>query len=179
MKNVLTTALAVFAAIVLAAGAVCIGAVNGWKSEREEALSVGETNAELAAVLETRAMDAANLAVVAARHLPEDDKQLALLRDAQAVLWKGSGSMQEMITADALITEIAGAFGKSLPALPSVQASQRDQVYVSMLTRTLSEGESAAALFRLSANDFNTRLNASLTGRLAQLLGVEPITTDE
>ena len=45
MKNVLTTALAVLAAIVLAAGAVCIGAVNGWKSEREEALSVGETNA--------------------------------------------------------------------------------------------------------------------------------------
>lgn len=178
MKNVLTTALAVLAAIVLAAGAVCIGAVNGWKSEREEALSVGETNAELTGLLETRAMDAANLAVVASRHLPEDDKQLALLRDAQSVLRKGTGSMQELISADALITEIAAAFGKSLPVLPSVQASQRDQVYISMLTRTLSEGESAAALFRLSADDFNARLNASLTGRLARLLGVEPITND-
>lgn len=178
MKNILTTALAVLAAIMLTAAAVCLGAVNGWRTEREEALMPGAANADIMALLDTRAMDAANLAVVASRHLPEDDKQLLLLKEAQAVLKKGSGSVQELAAMDALITDIAADLGKTLTVLESVQASQRDQVYITMLTGTLSEGQNAAALFRSAADDFNARLNASVTGKLAMLLGVTPIEND-
>ena len=178
MKNILTTALAVLTAIVLTVGAVCLGAVNGWRSEREKALMPGKANAGIMELLDIRAMDAANLAVVASRHLPEDDKQLLLLKEAQSVLKKGSGSVQELAAMDELITDIAADFSKTLPELASVKASQRDQVYITMLTRTLAEGQSAAALFRSAADDFNTRLNANLTGKLAMLLGVAPIEND-
>ena len=178
MKNILTYALAILAAVVLAAGAVCIGAVNGWQNERVQASTLGENNQELASLLDTRAMDAANLAVVASRHLPADDKQLCLLRDAQAVLASGKGSMEELLAADETITLIASEFGRTLPLLPSVQASPRDQVYVSMLTRTLAEGESAKALFAGSAERFNQRMSSSLTGQLAMALGVELLTVD-
>lgn len=178
MKNILTYALAIFAAVVLAAGAVCIGAVNGWQQERVQASTLGENNQELVTLLDTRAMDAANLAVVASRHLPADDKQLCMLRDAQAVLASGKGTMEELMAADETITLIAREFGQTLPLLPSVMASPRDQVYVSMLTRTLSEGDSAKALFTASAERFNKRMNDSLTGRLAMMLGVEPLSID-
>ena len=99
MKNIFTYALAILAAVVLAAGAVCIGAVNGWQNERVQASTLGENNQELASLLDTRSMDAANLAVVASRHLPADDKQLCMLRDAQAVLASGKGSMEELLAA--------------------------------------------------------------------------------
>ena len=175
MKNILTTALAILAAIVLTAFAVCIGSVNGWRGERDEALSFDSHNADLTALVDTRAMDAANLAVVAARHLPEDDKFLTILRDARDVILSGKADMASVLHADAAITDAAAQLARSLPTLATVQAAPRDTVYISMLTSTLTSGQSAASLFEGVASNFNSRMQSSLTGRLAMLLGVNPL----
>ena len=81
-----------------------------------------------------------------------------------------------MARADAAISAAAAHLASLLPELPSVQASPRDQAYISTLTRTLSEDAGAADAFAAAVQDYNARLTGSLTGRLAMLLGVEPLT---
>lgn len=171
MKNTLTTLLCLLCALVLTAGAVCIGARNGWIKEREDALGV---SSQTASSLEERAMDAANLYVVASRHLPADDPAMVDLISARTILQSQTATSAEKAQADVVLTATAQKLSASLPGLDSVKASARDQVYVATLTRTLVQGRDAVA-FALGAQDFNNRLASSLTGRLAMLLGVEPI----
>ena len=175
MKNTLTTILCILCAVALAAGAVCLGAYRGWSRERDEALHTVSADGELASALEERAMDAANLIVVASRHLPADDGDLAALREVRAVLTDASATAADKTRADAQLTALAEKLAASLPLLDSVQASARDQVYISTLTRTLAQGTDSAAAYAAAAQRFNDRLASSLTGRLAMLLGVEPL----
>lgn len=171
MKQTLTMILSVMLCIVLVTGAVCLGAVRGWRSEREEAASfLGNTD-----ILAERAMDAANLLVVASRHLPAADASLTALRDARQVLTSGSAAVEEIIAADSAITAAARELAASLPALPSVQASARDQAYIDSLTGILGVETSAATLYREEISAFNQRMRASLTGKLAMFCGVEPL----
>ena len=74
--------------VVMAAGAVCIGAVRGWTGERDAALGVFSESGSLGSELQNRAMDAANLAVVASRHL-SGDADVALLRSAHKTITDG------------------------------------------------------------------------------------------
>ncbi|MBQ8654371.1 MAG: hypothetical protein IJ507_05470 [Clostridia bacterium] len=173
MKNTLTTILCLLMAVALAAGAVCIGARRGWAQEREETLSAFLTG-EGSVAADERAMDAANLAVVAARHLPADDPRLTSLQELRQVLQSRTASAEEKTQADASLTALAAQLAAELPMLESVRNSARDQVYIATLTSTLTQGRDAMA-FAVSAQDFNRRLASSLTGRLAILLGVEPI----
>lgn len=173
MKNTLTTILCILLSAALAAGAVCIGARNGWLKERDNAIAAF-SGGESADSFETRAMDAANLYVVAARHLSADDPRLAALQDARATLQSQTVTSSDKAQADVALTSLAQELSTVLPALDSVQASPRDQVYVAALTRTLTQGHDAVA-YALSARDFNQRMEASLTGRLAMLLGVDLI----
>lgn len=171
MKNTLITLLCLLCALVLTAGAVCIGARNGWIQEREEALGV---SSQTASSLEERAMDAANLYVVASRHLPKDDPLMVDLLGARTLLQSQTATSAEKAQADVSLTATAQVLSETLPGLDSVKASARDQVYIATLTRTLVQGRDAVA-FTLNAQDFNNRLASSLTGRLAMLLGVDPI----
>ncbi|MGN0778567.1 MAG: hypothetical protein ACI4MJ_05420 [Aristaeellaceae bacterium] len=175
MKNTLLTILSILLAIVLAAGAVCLGAYRGWSQERTDALHVVSADADLSASLEERAMDAANLAVVAARHLPAGDADLTALRDIRAILTDASAPSDEKTRADGQLTLLAEKLAASLPQLDSVAASARDQVYIATLTRTLAQGADSAAAYAAAAQHFNDRLSSTLTGRLAMLLGVEPL----
>ena len=175
MKNTLTTILCILCAMVLAAVAVCLGAYRGWSSERDDALHTVSADGELASVLEERAMDAANLIVVASRHLPENDADLTSLKEVRAVLTDASATAADKTRADAQLTALAEKLAASLPLLDSVQGSARDQVYIATLTRTLSQGTDSAAAYAAAAQRFNDRLASSLTGRLAMLLGVEPL----
>lgn len=170
MKNALLNILCGLLCAALLVGALCIGSVRGWNREREEALTVLST--ELSAQLEERAMDAANLAVVAARHLNASDERLKQLQDLRAALTDPSADADALVKADAALTELAQALGQSLPQLASVQASGRDQAYVSSLTRTLSEHTGISNAYELLARDFNNRLINSPTGWLARLMGV-------
>lgn len=179
MKNNLTGALCVVLAVVLAAGAVCLGSYRGWSGERSQVLEALNREGDMAQALQSRAMDAANLAVVASRHVKEGDESaeaVSALREAYAVITAGSADAAAMARADAAISTAAAHLASLLPELPSVQASPRDQAYISTLTRTLSEDAGAADAFAAAVQDYNARLTGSLTGRLAMLLGVEPLT---
>ena len=179
MKNNLTGALCVVLAVVLAAGAVCLGAYRGWSGERSQVLESLNREGDMAQSLQNRAMDAANLAVVASRHVKEGDEgyaDAAALREAYAAMTSGSADADAMVRADAAISAAAARLAVLLPELSSVQASPRDQAYISTLTRTLSEDAGAADAFAAAVQDYNARLTGSLTGRLAMLLGVESLT---
>lgn len=177
MKNRISIILSCVLCAMLIAAAVCIGAYRGWSGEREEALTALTDGGEMYALLETRAMDAANLAVVAARHLPADDEALSALRSASALMLSGAAEPEELMLADNVITETARRFANELPGLSSVQSSKRDRAYVSMLTGTLCKKTGLAQSYAALVEDFNQRMRSSLTGRLAMLLGVSPLPT--
>ena len=175
MKGILLTILCVVLALALVVFAVGSGAVRGWSGEREQALNTLRHSTDMAALLQNRAMDAANLAVVAARHLDAAYPDLLTLRKAYTVLTDTAAQPADVAAADAALTQAAAALAQALPPLASVQADERDQVYISTLTRSLAEGTGAADAFANAAADFNRRLAASPTGQLAMFLGVEPL----
>ncbi len=175
MKETLSNVLCVALAVVLVVGAILLGAVRGWSGEREAALHSVSEGGELSELLENRAMDAANLYVVAARHLPATDETLAALARCRDTLMDERADGQSLALADAALTDAALALAEKLPALDSVRQSARDQAYISTLTRTLSEATNLRRSYAAIVEDFNTRLNRSLTGKLAMLLGVKPL----
>ena len=71
--------------------------------------------------LQHRGYDAANLAVVAARHLPADDGVLAALREGSRTLLSGTEDMALLLSADDEVTNAAMRLADSLPALSTVQ----------------------------------------------------------
>lgn len=175
MKKTLSAALCIVVCAALCLCALGIGAVRGWRGERDEALSALTRSGDIYEQLHLRGMDAANLAVVAARHLPPEDPHLRQLRAAWETISSPDAAAQALAAADSAITEAAQALSEALPALPSVQASQRDQVYISSLTRTLLQSSGVAGVYSQHIAEFNRRLNDSLTGRIAMLLGVKPL----
>ena len=92
-----------------------------------------------------------------------------MLADAQA-------SVDEIVAADAELTKTAASLQKELPTLASVQSSSRDQAYITTLTRALLETQSVTDGYNEQVSSYNQRLNASMTGKLAQVLGVQPLT---
>ena len=174
MKRTLLNILGGLLAAAMLLGAVCIGAVRGWQGEREAALMALSEDDGLRDLLEERAMDAANLTVVAARILPEDDERLARLRDVRAVLTSGMTEAPDLIAADRELTELAQSLAM-LPALSSVQISPRDLAYISTLTRALTEPTSVGERYADLARGFNNRLISSPTGWIARMFGVSVI----
>lgn len=174
MKNTLTNILCVVLVAAMVVVAVGIGAVRGWNNQREEALSALSEAGELGASLQVRAMDAANLAVVAARHLT-NDADVAALRAAYDTICGSKSAPDQLAAADEAISAAAASLAQKLPGLATVQASARDKAYISSLTRTLSETSGASTAYAAIMEDYNTRLASSPTGRLAMLLGVSPL----
>lgn len=175
MKFSFSTLLCVLLCVALTACALCLGAVRGWNAEREEALGALSVQGELYPQLSIRAMDAANLAVVVSRHLAADDARLQQLRALRQTLESEKSTLEELAAADSALTALALRLSQELPQLSSVQASARDQTYISSLTRTLGEATDVAASYARQMEDYNDRLTSSLTGRLAMLLGVEAL----
>lgn len=175
MKTRLNTILGVVLCVALVAAAVCIGSYRGWSAERSAALNALSADGNMYSLLETRAMDAANLAVVAARHLPADDSDLIDLRGASDAMLSGKATVDELLQADFRLTDVALRFADELPRLPSVQSSKRDKAYISMLTASLGQKTGLSHNYTLLVEDFNQRLTSDLSGRLAMLLGVTPL----
>lgn len=173
------TILSILLCAVLVLAALCIGSVRGWSSERADILHTFTQEGEMHTSLQHRGYDAANLAVVAARHLPADDGDLAALREGSRTLLSGTEDMALLLSADDDVTNAAMRLADSLPALSTVQDSPRDQTYISMLTAALSTRSSVRHSYTLLVEDFNQRLEGSLLGRLADLLGVNPLPLPE
>ena len=87
-------------------------------------------------------MDAANLRVVAARHLDREDEDLAALTQVRKTLTDPEATVEELAAADAELTRLAARLQQELPQLASVQQSSRDQAYITTLTRTLLAAQS-------------------------------------
>lgn len=173
MKKILLNVLCGLLCAALLIGAVCIGAVRGWQGEREKALSA--LSDELSIGLEERAMDAANLSVVVSRHLAVSDERLVRLQELRLLLSSGTADAYQLIQTDAELTELARSLGQELTELSSVQASPRDQAYISTLTRTLAENTGMSNAYEALVVEFNSRLIDSPTGWIARLFGVSLI----
>lgn len=173
MKRTLLNILCGILCAALVISAVCIGAVRGWKQERANTLLTLSTG-ELAASLEDRVMDAANLIVVISRHLDPSDERLARLEELRAIL-SSQASSDILVQADAELTTLASKLEQELPELANVQASARDRAYVSTLTRTLSETTDISEAYAIIVRNFNNGLVNSPTGWIARLFGVSLI----
>lgn len=174
MKNTLLNILCGILCAALMISAVCIGAVRGWERERANTLLTLSAG-ELSASLEERAMDAANLIVVVSRHLDPADERLARLKELRTALTSPTASADALVQADAELSALVSALAQELPELASVQASARDQAYVSTLTRTLSETTDLSEAYADIVRDFNNKLINSPTGWVARLFGVSLI----
>lgn len=175
MSEKVKTVLSWLLCAVLIGCALCVGFTRDWQKQRAEVLNALTQDSALVEQLQNRAMDAANLAVVVARHLDQEDAALGVLKEASSLLLSGETKPEVLLAADESLTRAAASLRETLLPLPSVRASARDQAYISMLTRTLSEGADIASAYRTLAEDFNHRLNGSATGAIARLLGVHPL----
>ncbi len=175
MKNTLTTLACALLCAALVIGGICHGAVRGWRAEQDKVLHPDRQEGTVYAALSERAMDAANLCVVAARHLPADDSRLTELRSLRATLENEQATTVLLAQADQRLTALALQLADELPKLDTVQQSPRDQVYISTLTRILGEASGSGSSYLTQVRAFNHRLRSSFTGRLAIALGVMPL----
>ena len=174
MRRTLSSILTVVLCAVLLLGAVCVGSWRSWARKRDAAVDFLNTDVQLTELAQTRLMDGANLAVVAARHLPAGDAELTALQDAVRGLYD-EHTARELLAQEQTVTAAAAAIIRRLGQLPSVQESSRDQAYLTGLSASLSGESRAQAVLTAFCDDFNSRMSASLTGRLALLLGVKPL----
>lgn len=154
------------------------GASAGWREQRAQvdALFAGENG--LDTVLAYRGADGLNLAVVAARHLPEGDEALTALRAASDTLRGGETLRARAEAAKAQDAAIARV-QEALQGTTTYPASARDQDYVDMLTREIAQlaRSKAIAAYNESARDFNARLAEPFSGFLASVVGVHAVDT--
>lgn len=151
---------------------VACGAYRGWNEERA---MVEETLSGLESMLMARVEAACNVLTVAGRHLPKEQEAVARLRAARDTL-AGESSLAEKAAANEALTQAAEDVLALLLAQESVQQDSRDRMYAeSYLPQMLSQSEekTAGAQYNTAAAQFNQRLSASISGRIAALLGVE------
>lgn len=169
MKNKLSVALSVLVCAVLVFAALGIGAVKGWKQEREDVIASLQSGGELYELRQSRAMDALNLCAVAGRYLPADDADIAALRNGARAL-TGKSELQALLAADNDISAAAARLEEKLTGL-----EDRDKDYLSALVDALSPANGINSRYTDISEDFNSRFASSLMGKLAAMLGVEPI----
>ncbi len=173
-------AAAAFALMLLMfAAAVGVGAHRHWSGRRE---AVGETLTSLTDMLSARVEVAHNILTVASRHASLDDltaeeirTRMADIRAHIAVLSGRTGSLREKADANAEFSRDAGALLATLAAQPSVRADDRDLMYVEqMLPQALEQSAywTGEAAYNTEAAAFNSEMDGTFSGRLAQLLGV-------
>ncbi len=171
MNGTARAILAFFLMVILISAAFAVGAWRGFTGDREQVELALDS---LSDVLDTRVEMGQNLLTVARRHLQKDhplikavEKDIAELSGGSALLKKAA--INERFTAD------ADALLKELEASPTVQGDARDLSYVTgLLPRGLEQSArwADAGQYNKAAQEFNSRLNGQLNGRLAKLLGV-------
>lgn len=176
MKKRGSTALSIVLAVALVFSAVFLGAYRGWAGERSKVVESFTTDKQLKEYLDIRAMDAANLRVVAARHLDSGDTRLSALNQVRKTLTDGNATVEKLVDADAELTQVALELQSALPQMDSVLQSSRDQAYITTLTRTLANPISVTESYNAKVETFNDGLRTTPTGWLAQMFGVTPLT---
>ena len=175
MKKSLPTGLCVLIALALVAFGLLYGTYTGYTEDRREVNALLEGENGLLDVLFYRGADGLNLHVVAGRHLPAGNAQLAALETASRTLQKPDEPLSVYAQADQSLENAAKAVCGQLKQTPGFQASERDRKYLDMLTADLAALSASAAVsaYNQAAADFNTQLAAPLTGALASLMGID------
>ncbi len=174
MKNKLPTALCVVIAVALVAFGLLYGTWSGFREDRAQVDELLTMENGLLDVLSYRAADGINLSVVAKRHLPAADEDLQELETFARQLQQAA-EVRAYTSLDHALEEAFAAVSAKLKGNASFQQSQRDRRYLDMLTADFSSlrASDVVSAYNQAAADFNTRLDAPVSGDLAMLLGVE------
>ncbi len=171
MKTTFRNLLAFLAMLLLLMAAFGVGAYRGFTEEKFQVdLALGS----LSDTLNARVEMGNNLLTVAKRHVDREDVLLlAISEDIKAL---NGDSLPKKAAANSDLTKNSALLLQKLEGLQSVKNDARDLSYVTgFLPRGLEQSEqwADADLYNTAANKFNQRLNASLNGQVAKLLGVE------
>lgn len=170
MKTAFRLFLAILAMLALMLVAFGIGAYRGFTEEKFQVdLALGS----LHDVLNTRIEMGNNLLTVAKRHLPPEDEAMGLIENDIKAL--NADSLAEKAQANEQLGRNSALLLQKLEGLPGVQNDSRDLSYVKgYLPRGFEQSAewADAGLYNAAARKYNDRLDSTLNGRLAQLLGV-------
>lgn len=173
MKGTGRAVLAFLAMLVMLAAAFAIGSYRGYLNEK---LNVEMASGSLDEVLDARIEMGNNLLTVASRHVSQDDPLLVSIQKQLHAL-KGEGSISEKSAANEVLGQDGKALLTQLESLPSVQNDARDLRYVTgLLPRGFEQSEqwADAQNYNAAAAAFNDRLNGTINGYVARLLGIQP-----
>ena len=174
MKNKLPTALCVLIAAALVAFGLLFGTWSGYREDRVRVNELLTMENGLLDVLSYRAADGINLSAVARRHLPAADEDLLALERYGCEL-QLAAEVRASTSLDHAVAEAFAAVSAKLQQTASFQQSQRDRRYLDMLKADFNSLRTSDVVtaYNQAAADFNTRLDAPLSGDLAMLLGIE------
>lgn len=163
--------LAFLAMLVMLVAAFAVGAYRGYFNDR---IQVELALSSLSDVLQARIEMGYNLLTVARRHLPEDDALVVSVQGSIRTL-EGDAGLAAKAAANAQLSRDSRDLLNKLEGMDSVQTDQRDLRYVTGLLprgfETSAQWADAEA-YNSAVREFNKRLNTTLNGRVAKLLGV-------
>ena len=174
MKNKLPTALCALIAAALVVFGLLYGTWSGYREDRVRVNELLTMENGLLDVLSYRAADGINLSAVARRHLPAADEDLLALERYGREL-QLAAEVRASTSLDHAVAEAFAAVSAKLQQTTSFQQSQRDQRYLDMLKADFNSLRTSDVVtaYNQAAAEFNTRLDAPLSGDLAMLLGIE------
>lgn len=164
--------LAFIVMLILIVGAFAIGSYRVYLDERMQVeLALGS----LGDVLVSRIEMGHNLLTVARRHLKPDDPLLrAVIKDMDVL--EEADTLHEIAQANEQLSKDSKALLDHLQSVASVIQDDRDYRYVTgLLPRGFEQSAqwADARQYNEAAAEFNKRLNTTLNGRVAKLLGVD------
>ncbi len=171
----LSLAICIVVSLVFLCAGLFIGSYKGWKSEYQALHDILAEGGSVEELLSYQGADASNLLVVAKRHLSKGIdavKNLEQTRDALVY----SSSLDARHEAYLKLSDQVKEIAVLLSASNSFQNSPRDQVYLSTLEKDLAYLGALlqASGYNQAAQDYNQRMNAAVSGKIARLLGVKP-----
>lgn len=170
MKTALKVISGILVMLLLMLAAFGIGSYRGFTDEK---LQVDLALGSLSDVMDTRIEMGNNLLTVAKRHLPQDDEAVqAVSADIKAL---SGETLLNKANANEQLTHNSALLLEKLEKMDSVRRDDRDYSYVTgYLPRGFEQSAewADAGLYNAAAQKYNDRLNNTLNGRLAKLLGV-------
>lgn len=169
--------MSILISVVLVLCGLCLGTLRGYHKERAEVTGLLEDKSGLASVFLYRGADGLNLCAVADRHI-SGAPELETLRSVSTALLTPGGTVEEKLQLSQQLDTCTTDVITLLEGTESYSASQRDVGYVGMLKSDMESlaGQSFYPEFSSAAAEFNQKLESSLMGRFASLLGVKPCT---
>ena len=176
MKPRLSLGVCILISLALVVFGLLYGTACGFQDDRSQvdALLSGEDG--LLNVLYFRGADGLNLCVVARRHLAKEDASISALETAAKALRSLDHSLPEKKRQDDQLSAAVKVLSEKLSETPSFTQSTRDKAYLDMLMTDMDQLSQSPMLdaYNEAAKGFNKRLEAPLSGAIAQFLRIKP-----